>query len=369
MSFIHSFKCYKQDLMKKFGFIILLFISITSFGQTTTTKKTTTKKTTKKTSAKTQKLPANTEVWTVDAMRAKCEGVITSNCLLVKKPGDRDFNLFYDNIIGFDYEDGFIYTLWVKKEAKTPPIPADASIYNYVLVKIASKKAVASYNTKPAEVKPQSGLNTTITKTLVVNEERVPCNGNPDAKCLLIKQPGKTTFEIFNQSIQGFVFDPGYRQTIVVQERYVANPMVKQAEPIYTLVEVVKKELINVVIKDSVATTQPKTALDRKWTLRKMKDTDTSSLLIEDNGVYIQFNSSENKVTGKAPCNTFFGGLQSDYISTIQLVAVANSRMYCENNMKFEDLFFTLLQNAQRFEIKDNQLSLYKGDRLLLVFE
>lgn len=49
-------------------------------------------------------------------------------------------------------------------------------------------------------------------------------------------------------------------------------------------------------------------------------------------------------------------------------MAVGSTKMYCEN-MKYEELYLSLLQNADRFEIKEGKLSLYKGKRLLLVFE
>jgi hypothetical protein len=68
------------------------------------------------------------QVWTIDAQRAKCEGVTTMQCLLVKKPGDKDFNLFYDTIDGFDYQEGFVYTIWVNMGAFTPQTPADGFI-------------------------------------------------------------------------------------------------------------------------------------------------------------------------------------------------------------------------------------------------
>lgn len=350
--------------MKKFLSIFILFISIISFAQTANKK-----------ASKKQTLPPNTQVWTINAERAQCEGATTMQCLLVKKQGGKFFELFYDKIEGFDYEEGFTYVIWVKEEMKTPPIPADASIYNYILVKIVSKKSifgkiVAPKTTDPKPtVKKEEDMNTSTTTTLVVNEQKSPCEGNPEAKCLLIKKPNSKFFEIFYQGIKGFTFEEGYRQTILVNEKPQKNPMVKQIESIYTLVEVIKKELIFTPKKVEEIPGVQKSILDRKWVLRKMKDTDSSTILIEDDGVYMDLKSYENKLTGKAPCNTFFGGLTTDNISTFQVVAVANTRMYCENNMKFEELFFTLLQNAERFELVGGKLSLYKGNRLLLVFE
>ena len=346
--------------MKKYSLLFLLFISIFSFAQKP-------KSTPKKTSTK---IPKDVQVWTIDAQKAKCEGVTTSMCLLVKKQTDKDFNLFYDNIDGFDYQEGFVYTLWVREELKTPPIPADASMYTYKLEKVVSKKPIVGFSTTTIDnSKPLSGMNVSMTKKLIVNEEKGQCEGNPDAKCLLIKKEGAKEFEVFYQGIEGFTFEEGYRQTILVKERHVANPMVKQVEPIYTLVSVVKKEFIFDAKKTSpLVTDTPKTALDKKWFLRKMKDSDTTSFEITDNAVYVEFNSAESRITGKAPCNTYFGGFKSDFISTFQTSAIASTKMYCDN-MKFEDIYFTLLQNTDTFEIKEGKLILSKGKKLLLVFE
>lgn len=55
--------------------------------------------------------------------------------------GTENWNYFYDEIKGFDYEPGFIYELKVrKKKIKNPP--ADASSVEYILVKVISQDAV-----------------------------------------------------------------------------------------------------------------------------------------------------------------------------------------------------------------------------------
>lgn len=354
--------------MKKQMLLSLVFISMIVFAQQPKTASKT--KTTKKTVAS-AKIPKGVQVWTIDAQRAKCEGATTMLCLLVKKQGDKDFNLFYDKIDGFDYQEGFVYTVWVKAEAlDRMTLMVGESETKYTLVKVVSMKAIAGYsNTSIDNKKPLSGINVTMTKTLVVNEEKAKCEGNPDAKCLLIKKEGDKEFEVFYQGIDGFTFEEGYRQTIQVSERHVANPMIKEAAPIYTLISVLKKELIFDAKKTPApASEQPKIVLDNKWYLKKIQETDTSSFIIDDNALWLEFNSTTNKINGKAPCNTFFGGFSSDLVATLQVMAVGSTKMYCEN-MKYEELYLSLLQNADRFEIKEGKLSLYKGKRLLLVFE
>ncbi len=438
----------------KIAIVILVFLVTTTAIAQSTAKKSSKKKTT----TVTQKLPPNTKLFYIDAERAKCEGVTTMQCLMVKKQGQKEYELFYDNIEGFNYEAGNTYTIWVREELKTPPIAADESMYKYVYVKTIAKKNISNQNNTTVKddiSKPLSGMNFSNQTTLIVNEEKTACEGNPDTKCLLLKKEGAKEFEIFYQGIAGFVFEEGYRQTILVNERHVANPMVKQTEPIYSLIKVIKKEemknitvgkekiliineektacegnpnakcllikeegtkefevfyqgitgfvfeegvrqtilvneryvanpmvkqtepiytLIKVIRKLKVsdvpyaAPAVPISPLDKKWILRKMKESDTSSFAIDDDGVWLRLNYGENKYEGQAPCNSFFGGFKTDLISSFKASSPASTKMYCDN-MPLENLFFKLLEAANSYELKDNKLSLLKDGKLLMLFE
>lgn len=342
--------------MKSYSLLLMLLVSILSITAT---------------AANSAKKPANTEVWKVDGQRAICEGATTMQCLLVKKQGDKDYNFFYDTIIGFDYKEGFVYTIWVTPVPKAPPVPADASIFNYKLVKVVSKKAIPGYAVPasgPAAPLVSNAVNTKI-MTLVVNEDKAPCSGIPENKCLLILEKGGKEFELFYQDIKGFEYEDGVRQTIQVSKRHIENPLVIQTEPVYTFIKVISKERIHAGTKpEKTVADAPLSILDKKWYLRKMRDSDTSSLEIDDDTVWIEFNTMENRLKGKAPCNTYFGGFKTDLISAFQASAIASTKMYC-SNMSFEDLYFSNLQNADRYEIKDGRLLLYFKDKIFLGFE
>lgn len=187
-------------------------------------------------------MPINTHVWTVSAQRASCVGVGEMHCLMVRQANEKNFQLFYDNIEGFEYTEGYEYVIWVRKELKSPPIPADASIYKYVLVKIVSKTPVNSQNDNTLN---NENASTTDTTTIVVHEKKAPCEGNNNAMCLQIKKAGASNFDVFFQNISGFTFKDGVRQTILVSVRKAENPMVKQVQPIYTLIKVLKSEIID----------------------------------------------------------------------------------------------------------------------------
>lgn len=78
---------------------------------------------------------------------AECVGVAPQMCLLVRENPEDEYTFFYDNIEGFEYEEGFNYTLQVRVEQVENP-PADASSLKYTLVEVVEKT--------PAEVTLES---------------------------------------------------------------------------------------------------------------------------------------------------------------------------------------------------------------------
>lgn len=83
----------------------------------------------------------------VNSYTVDCVGEMEGKCLLVQEGeaiGSDDWHYFYyeDSIIGFDYEPGYIYLLAVKRTPVKNP-PADASSYEYELVRVISRKEQA----------------------------------------------------------------------------------------------------------------------------------------------------------------------------------------------------------------------------------
>lgn len=84
---------------------------------------------------------------------ATCDaGVMVKECLQVKWTEEqRDWELFYNNIIDFEYEPGYLYTLVVKIEEIENP-PADASSLRYHLVEQLDKQAICPKHLSKEEV-------------------------------------------------------------------------------------------------------------------------------------------------------------------------------------------------------------------------
>jgi len=70
---------------------------------------------------------------------ADCTGVGPQKCMLIKEKIVDEWTTFYDQIEGFEYEEGYEYLLNVKiKTIKNPP--ADGSSLKYTLVEVFEKK-------------------------------------------------------------------------------------------------------------------------------------------------------------------------------------------------------------------------------------
>ena len=92
-----------------------------------------------KTSSKT---PQKNETMTVQHYKVPCQGESVQLCYLVKTQGQNDWEYFYDDIQGFDYEWGHVYTLEVNKTTIENP-PQDGSSIAIKLVKVLKKEPVA----------------------------------------------------------------------------------------------------------------------------------------------------------------------------------------------------------------------------------
>lgn len=95
-------------------------------------------------SAKTNsKMPAKTETMTIQHYQVPCQGESIQLCYLVKKQGQEDWEYFYDEIEGLDYEWGYVYSLEVSQtEVKNPP--QDGSSLHTKVEKVVKKEAVAA---------------------------------------------------------------------------------------------------------------------------------------------------------------------------------------------------------------------------------
>lgn len=78
----------------------------------------------------------------VNSYKQTCQAEGVFSCYLTQEGdqvGSNNWQLFYNNIEGFTYQEGFIYTLKVKIEKVANP-PADGSSLKYTLLEVVSKE-------------------------------------------------------------------------------------------------------------------------------------------------------------------------------------------------------------------------------------
>lgn len=76
----------------------------------------------------------------INSQKVDCVGVGPQKCLQIRRSEDESWSFFYDNIEGFTFEPGFVYTLRVSEEEIKNP-PADASSKRIKLEEVISKTA------------------------------------------------------------------------------------------------------------------------------------------------------------------------------------------------------------------------------------
>lgn len=105
---------------------------------------------------------------------------------------------------------------------------------------------------------------------------------------------------------------------------------------------------------------------DKRWMLESIA---TKRTLVPFSGVFLNFDPVRKSVGGNSGCNVF-GGEYSEAGSRFRIKDVVSTMRACteDGKMSVERELFDGLRAADRYEIKDGRLFLYKGRRLLLTF-
>lgn len=81
----------------------------------------------------------------VASEQRSCQGIIQQSCFLTKANENGSWELFYNEIKGFDYEEGFEYKLLVSEKELNEVLADDSSIKT-TLIRILSKEEKTSSN-------------------------------------------------------------------------------------------------------------------------------------------------------------------------------------------------------------------------------
>lgn len=81
----------------------------------------------------------------------------------------------------------------------------------------------------------------------------------------------------------------------------------------------------------------------------------------------ITLNIEDNKISGNASCNSYFGELTLGENGEFSVKNIGTTRKHCDK-MSAESFFLNVLKKANRYTATDSELKLYEGQILLLKF-
>ena len=106
---------------------------------------------------------------------------------------------------------------------------------------------------------------------------------------------------------------------------------------------------------------------DSRWILESYGEPGSMKTVLDDTEITIEFISAEQKMSGSAGCNSYFGGyaITGDNLSIPG--PIGSTLMACpEEIMDQETEYLATLQEAESYNIIENQLTITCDDRKLI---
>ncbi len=195
---------------------------------------------------------------------------------------------------------------------------------------------------------------TTILYVAPLQTECVEGAGNP---CYLIRRSPEGNWVIHEKSISGLEYEQGFSYKIKVKKA--GNSVsLNGTETDYALVHLLEK-------KDVTGDIVPEDLHGKEWKLESMRigaTAFTSEYVVPT----ITF-SDDDKISGFAGCNRFFGS----YAVSGRVITFSNlgaTKMFCDEAMSLEDAYLKLLSGERRALFSESKLILTSDDGSQMIF-
>lgn len=273
----------------------------------------------------------------------ECTGVAPQTCMQVKDTPDGEYRLFYDQIEGFTFEEGYDYELRVRTEPVENPA-ADASSLRYILVEEVSKTPMSS-GVADAATGGQM-------KTLYVGPELVDCVGVAPQQCMEVKENPADAYTLFYGQIEGFTFEPGYEYELQVSVETVDNPPADASSLKYTLVAVVSQTPVGEAAPADFSGASSLTRI--LWRLQSYQGTAVAAGA-EITAVF----GDDGSLVGSSGCNNYNTSFTVDGGALTINPIIAATMMACEETiMQQEMAYLAVLPTAAAWTVADDTLTL-----------
>jgi heat shock protein HslJ len=277
-----------------------------------------------------------------------CEGEGPQKCMLIKESLDGEYQLFYSQIEGFEFEPGYEYELKVRVEDVENP-PAGGSSLKYTLIEEVSKTPAA------AETGEMTGQDEGDVVTMYVGPELADCVGVGPQECMLVKYSPEEEYQYFYNQIEGFTYEPGYEYELQVLVTPIENPPADGSSLKYTLVEVVSQTPAGT----STESGEGETSLTgMTWALKSYADADGNMVEVLPRTEITAVFGEDGSLGGSSGCNNFNTSYEVDGSNISISEMIAATMMACpEPVMQQETAFLANLSSAATFEISDDTLT------------
>ncbi len=296
----------------------------------------------------------------------ECEGAGPQMCMLVKENPEDDWQLFYDQIEGFEYEPGYEYVLRVREETVENP-PADASSLRWVLLEMMRKT--------PVELPSSAGELGGVQWQMVTYR-------NADGELVSSLPVVKSTAEFMDGQVSGSGGCNSYNGTYEVDGNNIqfgpmastmmaCEPPVMNQEQGYfaamgmaTTFQVEGESLQmwdendEVVVEYEVL--EPATLENTPWLLTSYNNGKEAMVSVIIGTEITAVFGEDGTLSGSAGCNEY----NASYTATDETISIglpATTLMFCgepEGVMDQEAQYLAALENAAVFTIRDDRLEI-----------
>ncbi len=312
------------------------------------------------------KTPVTFSTIIVGPEQAECEGEGPQLCYLVKTDPDGEWEFFYSQIEGFQYEPGFEYELVVAEiPVKNPP--AGASSIQYLLVEEVSKM--------PAEVAEEERTNLYGTIWAATS-----INGQP------VVEGSEVLLGISRGRIGGISGCNTYYGPVEADRNKVAiGPL--SSTRVACPEELMGQESAYLAALNSAATVElegdqmtvyndageevltfvsvePVPLEGTPWELTTLNNGENAMVSALPD-TYVTANFNDGEINGSAGCNNYFGSYEATE-DTISIGPLASTMMLCPDPINEQErLFLAALESAATYQIIVNRLELISEDGAL----
>ncbi len=311
----------------------------------------------------------------VGPKKVECVGVGPMECLQVKEDPDGEWQLFYDQIEGFNWAPGYTYELRVAVHQVENP-PADASSLRYELIEVVNKVETAVEQEKSDSYitieKPMAGTNLDASKPIQVSGMGAGLfEGN-----VVIQILDETGNELalqptILQSPEAGIGGEGHWETevsIFIEVPTMGKIVAFSPSP---------KDGEGWIASDEITVTlNPETTVDvgvenTPWILRSFAQQEDINPPLAVHPVTAFFKPEDDTLSGVAGCNNYFTSYEVDGAQMAINASIGATRMMCpEPQIALENAYLAALENVSSFEIDSDALKIMDKDgNPLLVFQ